>query len=90
VRADPLLDPQPFLSRPGPRVLFAHGRDDRLVPWTESVRLARAIPAERLASTTITGLFQHSGGTNRRLRPAGLAIETVRFLRVLRRILHLV
>ena len=90
LRTDPLLDPQPFLSRPGPRVLLAHGRDDRLVPWTESIRLARALAAGRLTSTTITGLFQHSGGTNRRLGPAGLLIESTRFLRVLGRILRLI
>ena len=90
LRTDPLLDPQPFLSLPGPRVLLAHGRDDRLVPWTESIRLARALAPGRLTSTTITGLFQHSGGTNRRLGPAGLLVESTRFLRVLRRILRLV
>jgi acetyl esterase/lipase len=90
LKTDPLLDPGPFLKQPGPRVLLAHGRDDRLVPWTESMRLARALAPGRLTSTTITGLFQHSGGTNRRLGPAGLMVESTRFLRVLRRILRLI
>ena len=85
---DPMMDAQPFLGRVGTRVLLAHGRDDRLVPFTETLRTARALPPERLAGTTITALFAHSGGTNQRLGPVGKAREGVRFLGVLGRILH--
>src|SRR5688572_11606151 len=35
LRIDPLLDPTPFLPRVRVRTLVAHGRDDRLVPFTE-------------------------------------------------------
>jgi hypothetical protein len=89
LRADPLMDPQPFLPGLGVQTLLAHGRTDRLIPFTESIRLSRAIPADRLEGCTVTALFEHSGGTNQRLGPLGLASEGVRFLTVLGRILHL-
>jgi acetyl esterase/lipase len=89
LRADPLLDPQPFLHRLCVTTLIAHGHDDRLVPFTESIRLARSLPPEHLESCTITHLFAHSGGTDRSLGPLRLARESGRFVRVLHRILHL-
>ncbi len=89
LRADPLLDPQPFLPDVGVPVLLAHGRDDRLMPFTESIRLSRALPPERLHSCTITSLLSHSGGTDHSLGPAGLARESARFVHVLHRLLHL-
>jgi pimeloyl-ACP methyl ester carboxylesterase len=90
LRVDPLLDPQPWLGRVGTRVLLAHGRDDRLISYTETIRLGRALPPDRLASVAITALFQHSGGANRRLGPVGLTVEGARFLRLLHRILNLI
>jgi len=89
LRVDPLMDPQPFLPALRVQTLLSHGRTDRLIPFTETIRLSRALPAERLEGCTITALFEHSGGTNRRLGPLGLAAEGVRFLAVLGRILHL-
>lgn len=90
LRLDPLLDPQPFLPTVRVPVLVAHGRDDRLIPFSESVRLARALPARQLVGVTITSLFQHSGGTQSGLGPLGLAREGVRFLLLLRRLLRMV
>jgi len=89
LRVDPLLDPQPHLHRLRVTTLIAHGHDDRLVPFSESVRLARSVPAEHLESCTITRLFAHSGGTDRSLGPVRLARESGRFVHVLHRILHL-
>lgn len=89
LRTDPLLDPQPLLSRLAVTTLVAHGHDDRLVPFTESIRLSRSLPPERLDSCTITYLFAHSGGTDRSLGPVRVARESLRFVRVLHRILHL-
>jgi pimeloyl-ACP methyl ester carboxylesterase len=89
-RIDPLLDPQPYLSKVRTPVLFAHGRDDRLIPFTESIRLARAVPPERKLSLTITSLFQHSGGTQRGLGAVGVARESMRFIMLLRRVLRFV
>ena len=71
-------------------VLVAHGRDDRLIPFSESVRLARALPQQQLVGITITSLFQHSGGTQSGLGPIGLVREGTRFLRLLHRVLRMV
>jgi acetyl esterase/lipase len=90
LRVDPLLDPSPFLDAVGVRIVFAHGRDDRLVPFSETVRLSRAVPAEFRVSCSITSLFDHSGRRNRQLRPGGVVIEGARFVHVLHRILHLI
>lgn len=89
LRVDPLLDPQSYLHRLGVTTLIAHGRDDRLVPFSESIRLARSLPPDQLESCTITRLFAHSGGTDRSLGPVRLARESGRFVHVLHRILHL-
>jgi len=89
-RQDPLLDPAPFLARVPVDVLLAHGRDDRLVPFTETLRLGRALPPARLHGPTITSLFAHSGGRERDLGVTGLVRETTRLLGVLRGILGLV
>ena len=88
--ADPLLDPQPFLADVRVPILFSHGRDDRLIPFTETIRLSRAVPQHRVRSTVITSLFQHSGGTQSGLGPLGVAREGARFALLLRRVLSLV
>ena len=90
ITASPQLDPKPFLSVVDLPVLFAHGRDDRLIPFSESILLSRAVPARSLQSLTITALFQHSGGTQSGLGTAGMAREGIRFVRLLRRMLRLV
>lgn len=88
-RTDPLLEPAPLLSGLSVPTLLAHGRDDRLVPFTESLRLAGAIPAALRRSLTVTSLFAHSGINARALGPLGLVRETARFVRLLRRLLRL-
>jgi pimeloyl-ACP methyl ester carboxylesterase len=87
---EPLMDPRPYL--PGLRVpvVFAHGRDDRLIPFSETLRLADAAPPAQTRSVTITALFQHSGGTQAGLGPIALGREAVRFALLLRRVLRLV
>ncbi|HSJ08316.1 MAG TPA: hypothetical protein VK928_00345 [Longimicrobiales bacterium] len=87
---DPLLDPAPFLDRVRNPVVLAHGRDDRLIPFSESIRLSRALPADRARSLTITALFQHSGGTQSGLGALGVAREGARFVLLLRRVLGIV
>jgi pimeloyl-ACP methyl ester carboxylesterase len=88
--ADPLLDPTPFLNDVRVPILFSHGRDDRLIPFTETIRLSRAVPDHRVRSTIITALFQHSGGTQSGLGPLGVMREGARFALLLRRVLALV
>lgn len=87
--AEPLLDPRPQLPRVTTPVLFAHGRDDRLIPFSETVDLARRVPDAAVRSVTVTSLFQHSGGTQSGLGPIGYAREAARFLGLLHRLLRL-
>lgn len=90
LRADPLLDPTPDLGQVHTPTFVAHGRDDRLVPFTESLRLARQLPPSALRAVRVTSLFSHSGGASPDLGPIGVGRETVRFLRLLHGILDLV
>lgn len=86
IGAEPLLDPRPLLAGVRARVVLAHGRDDRLIPYTESLRLAAALPPEARASATITGLFAHTGGSQG-VRLVDYAREGARFVGLLRRAL---
>ena len=90
LRAEPLLDPGPALAKLRTPILVAHGRNDRLVPFTEAQRLADSIPPGLLAGFAVTSLFAHSGGTDRTLSRFGLARESVRFLKVLHGIISLI
>ena len=85
--ADPLLDPQPHLPLLRVPALLAHGRDDRLLAFTETIRLSRALQ-DRMIRTEITALFAHSGGAQHDLGMTGLAREGYRFLRLIRALLH--
>jgi pimeloyl-ACP methyl ester carboxylesterase len=87
--AEPLLDPGDALPLLAAPTMIAHGRDDRLVPFSEAFRLERDIPDGVVRQLAITGLFQHSGGTSQGLGPVGLAREGRRFLGMLRSILAL-
>jgi acetyl esterase/lipase len=89
LRREPLLDPSPFLGRVPVPVFLAHGRHDRLIPWTEMVRLQRALPPGIVATSAVTGLFAHSRGERRYLTP-GVALEGVRFLALMRRMLRFI
>jgi pimeloyl-ACP methyl ester carboxylesterase len=86
--AEPLLDPAAALARITTPVVVAHGRDDRLIPFTEAVRIARSLPPGVRGDASITGLFAHSGGTGSGLGAIGLAVEAGRFVRVLRRAIN--
>jgi pimeloyl-ACP methyl ester carboxylesterase len=90
LRCDPDLDPTPSLPAVRVPVLLAHGRDDRLIPFPQSLRLAERLPASRLRGCVVTGLFAHSGGTLSGLGLLDRARETTRFLHLLHRILNLV
>jgi pimeloyl-ACP methyl ester carboxylesterase len=90
LRVDPLIDPSPFLPHLRVPTLFAHGRDDRLIPFTETLRLCRAVPAGVVRGCTITSLFAHSGGTRTELGVFGKVREGARFVGLLQRTLKLV
>ena len=83
-RTEPLLDPAAELHRTSVPVHLIHGRGDRLVPYTESLRLRELLPPALPAQVTITGLFAHSADH----RPPTLTDrlrEGIIYLRVLRR-----
>jgi acetyl esterase/lipase len=88
-RVDPLLVPAPHLARLQVPTLLAHGRDDRLIPFTESLALANAVPPSALRNVTVTGLFAHSGGTQRGMGRMGRLREGTRFVAMLNRLLAL-
>lgn len=86
---DPLMDPAPYFDRIRIPVLLAHGRDDRLIPYTETLRMRRRIPPALLLGSTITSLFSHSGRTEPGLGIVGIGREAGRFLVVMNKILTL-
>jgi hypothetical protein len=58
----PLMEPAPFLARLERRVELLHGRGDRLIPYTESLRLIDHLPPATRARVTVTRLFAHAKG----------------------------
>jgi dienelactone hydrolase len=90
LRSDPELDPVARLPLLRVPVLLAHGRDDRVIPFPESLRLARLLPAQYCRGCIVTGLFAHSGGTLKGMGALTRAREAARFLGLLHRILNLV
>jgi pimeloyl-ACP methyl ester carboxylesterase len=58
--ADPGLDPSAALRELQGRVVLSHGRADRLIPYTETLRLQSLMPPGVDVSVAITGLFAHS------------------------------
>ncbi len=55
------LDPTPLMGRIEAPVACVHGRDDDVIPWSESVAMARDL---RNGSAYITGLYGHTGRAN--------------------------
>lgn len=87
-RAAPELDVRRHLDRVACPVELIHGRDDRLIPYSETLRLRDAFADDAPVNVLITGLFSHS-----RERPIRARVESVRegwrFFRALRRVLTL-
>lgn len=55
------LDPSPLMARISAPVACVHGRDDDVIPWSESEAMARDLPN---GSAFITGLYGHTGRAN--------------------------
>ncbi len=70
-------------------VHLIHGREDRLIPFTETLRLREAFPPGARVTVSLTGLFSHSYRGDKRPR-MGEAVEGFRFLGMLARVLSLV
>lgn len=79
---DPGLDPRPHLSGLRGRIVLSHGRADRLIPYTETLRLQSVLPETADVSVTITGLFAHSGHSALE-HPFARAREAAVFIRLL-------
>lgn len=56
----PMLDFRSRLDGLRVPVRLIHGRQDRLVPFTETVRLSRSLPREADVKVFLTGMFSHS------------------------------
>jgi pimeloyl-ACP methyl ester carboxylesterase len=61
-RVEPLLDPGPDLANVRIPTRLIHGRGDRLIPFSEGLRLMDRLPPKARAGTTVTRLFAHSAG----------------------------
>ena len=59
-RLEPLLEPAAHLQDVRVPTRLIHGRGDRLIPFTECLRLVEGLPDESLEGHTVTGLFSHS------------------------------
>lgn len=86
---EPLLDVRDHLPGIHCPVELVHGRFDRLVPYTESLRLAEAFPSGGRVRVTVTRLFSHSEGQSLVPGISG-ALEGWRFFAALRRMLGMV
>lgn len=84
-----LMDPRPLLERISIPVRLIHGREDRLIPFTETLRLEDAFPPGADLETYLTGLFSHSRRDTNGSRTKVL-VEQMRFVRMLGDLLGLV
>jgi pimeloyl-ACP methyl ester carboxylesterase len=57
---DPLLDAVPYLNRITLPTRLIHGRGDRLIPFTESLRFKENIANASRSHVLVTSLFAHS------------------------------
>lgn len=57
---EPELDPLGRLARVRVPTQVIHGRGDRLIPFTEAMRLMDRLPTTHRRGATVTGLFNHS------------------------------
>lgn len=85
-RAEPGLDPRPFLPDVRARIVLAHGVADPTVPFTESLRLREMLAPRADVSLTLTRLFSHSGHGGA-LHALAYLREGARFLGVMRQAL---
>jgi pimeloyl-ACP methyl ester carboxylesterase len=88
-RVDPLMDPADRLGAVRVPVRLMHGRGDALIPFTETLRMERALAGITDVRATVTPLFAH---TNEDDFPGifGRARESGRFVRFLGSALRMV
>jgi pimeloyl-ACP methyl ester carboxylesterase len=82
---DPGVDPAPALPKVRTPVILSHGVEDRLIPYTESLRLYELLSPVTPTSLTLTRLFAHS--THEGGGPVHYVREGWKFARLLHRAL---
>jgi len=87
LQRDPDLDPRKRLPLVDQRVVLVHGYNDRLIPFTESLRLHDALSPRGAVALSITRLFAHSRGAER-LTLLRYPLEIARFVALLNRVLR--
>lgn len=87
-RREPLLGAGAALEEVDIPLVLAHGREDRLVPFTQLERLKRRLPDASLRAAVVTGLYSHSG-EGRISSLAGRVVEPLRYVKLLRRLFAL-
>jgi pimeloyl-ACP methyl ester carboxylesterase len=75
------LDPSEQIENVRCPVVLVHGRDDDVIPYVESIKLSRKLPAARLARLHLTGLYSHTGSAAMTL--AGSVRESITLVRML-------
>lgn len=88
-RTEPLLDPADALSRVTVPTQVIHGHGDRLVPFTEGLRLMDALPESARRGTTVTRMFNHSKD-HAPADPVERVRETAKLFGALRRLINTV
>ena len=86
---EPQLDPLGSLPRVRVPTQVIHGRGDRLVPFTEGMRLMDRLPPTLQRGVTVTGMFNHSKD-HVPSRPIEHAYEAALLLRALHRLVNTV
>jgi len=81
-RDSPLFDIAPHLPGLKVPVRLIHGRQDRLMPFTETLRLAEAFPPGADVRAFLTGLFSHSQRDTKKTKIRELG-EQLWFLRIM-------
>jgi pimeloyl-ACP methyl ester carboxylesterase len=87
--AAPHAEPGSFLERISVPVRLVHGRGDRLIPFSETLRMAEAFPSTADIRVYLTGLFAHSQMDSAAGAEGGVE-EQLHFLRILSDLLMLV
>ena len=87
--SSPLMDPVPYIPALRTPVHLIHGKDDQLIPYTESLRMESLFTSEQRVETTITAFFSHSDQGGRLSSIRHEVFEGVKLARALNRVLSI-
>jgi len=89
-RVAPLLEPARELAHVSIPTRLIHGRGDRLIPFTEGMRLMAGLPRRARNGLSVTGLFSHSADRAPSTRMLTRAREGVRMFATIRGMINTV